>query len=283
MVSFFPFTAFHGKGQTGSTEIRVNNLIKYWDEADLYKYGTKPDVLIFQKIYWLPDYDFPTTYSGGLKILDICDPDWLDNSYVKRTVDGMDAIVVPTKSMQEFMQQLTDKPVKVIKDRFDIELVPKPKTHTGKAKNLVWFGYAHNAECLEFAVPALEKLGLSLTCISNDDPMAWRWANDSEAFRKTYKFKKYNEESIYENMAKHDICLLPQGTRPVDRFKSENKTIKAYLGGLPVAKTIEDLEQYADADERNKTAKENYDMAIKEYDVKLSVKEYQELIEGLKC
>jgi len=67
-VRYFPFTKFHGKGQTGSTTIRVDNLIKYWKEADIYKYGEKPDVLIWQKVYWLPDWEFQKHYPPSPKV-----------------------------------------------------------------------------------------------------------------------------------------------------------------------------------------------------------------------
>ena len=57
-VAFQTFESFHGKKNIGSTNIRVHQLIKHWEEAELYKYGQNPDVMIFQKVYWLPDYRF---------------------------------------------------------------------------------------------------------------------------------------------------------------------------------------------------------------------------------
>ena len=281
MVRFFPFTLWHGKKDTGSTNIRVNQLIKYWDEADNYKYGEHPDVLIYQKVYWVEDWLFQEHFDG-IQILDICDPDWLDNAYIKRTVDCMDAITVPTKRLQSFIQQLTDKPVKIIKDRFDIAELPKPKIHSGKAKRVVWFGYMHNADLLKNAIQSIEKLGLGLTIISDDDPIAYRWALNPEEFKKKYTFYKYNEETFYKRLQTCDICVLPKGFRPKDKFKSNNRTIKAYLAGLPVAKSIDELEKYMDSNNRIKDSEYNYKKAIKEYDVKLSIKEYKELIDEVK-
>lgn len=283
MVEFLTFEAFHGKKNTGSTNIRVHQLLKYWPEAREYKYGSNPEVLVFQKVYWLPDYRFMEHFKG-IKVLDICDPDWLDNAYIKRTVNYMDAVVVPTKALKEFIEQLTDKPVKVIKDRFDVDKVPTMKLQT-KPKQLkaVWFGYSHNAEVLgsSGAVRALEKLGMSLKIMSNDDPLAWRWAEDEEKVRQTYNFKKYKEETIYDELQCCDICILPKGNRPVDHFKSNNKTTKAFLASLPVARDLDQLEKYLDLDARNKSIEYNYNRTIKEYDVKLSVKEYKDLINEL--
>ncbi len=280
-VEFLTFEQIHGKKNIGSTNIRVHQLIKQWPEASLYKYGSKPDVLIFQKVYWLPDYHF-VEHFDGIKILDICDPDWVDNAYVKRTIDNCDAVVVPSDEMQRFIQQLTDKPVKVIKDRFDLSLIPEPKEHT-KKKDLraVWFGYSHNAEVLRFgAVTNLERLGIGLTVIADEDPFAYRWA--SEKYKSKYKYIKYNEETIYKELQKCDICILPTDTRPKGIFKSDNKTTKAMLAGLPVAKTIDQLEGYMDNNKRNEDAKKNYQKARQDYDVLLSIKEYQELIDELR-
>ena len=50
-VRFMTFEQYHGKRNIGSTRIRVRNLLKHWKEADIYKYGENPDVLIFQKVY----------------------------------------------------------------------------------------------------------------------------------------------------------------------------------------------------------------------------------------
>jgi len=281
MVRFLTFENIHGKKNTGSTYIRVHQLLKYWKEAEIYKYGEHPEVMIFQKVYWTPDYHFMENLDS-IKILDICDPDWLDNAYVKRTIDNMDAVTCPTKELKEFLQQLTDKPVKIVPDRFDLENVPKLKVHKNK-KDLkaVWFGYSHNAEVLKPAIQVLEKHNISLTVISNDDPFAWRWAL-KEDYKNKYKFIKYNEESIYERLQECDICILPHGNRPVDRFKSNNKTIKAFLAGLPVAKDIDQLEKYLDNNTRNIASKFNYEKAKEDYDVKKSIEEYKQLIETIK-
>lgn len=283
-IRFFDFNRFHGKRQTGSVTIRVNNLIKHWPEAKKYKYGEKADVLIWQKVYWLPDWHFQEHYNGGLQILDICDPDWLDNAYIKRTVDAMDAVVVPTKVMQDFIKQLTDKPVVIIKDRFDLSQAPtKPKKHEGKIKSAIWFGYSHNADLMQLAIRSLEQRKIKLTVYSNNDPILWHYADSPESFRKDlYTYRLYKEDDFYAEMQKHDVCLMPKGFRPKDVFKSENRTVKSWLAGLPTASNADELDKLQDDKVRNKVVQLNYKKAIAEYDVKLSVKEYQELINELK-
>lgn len=278
MIRFMTFEMYHGKRNVGSTNIRVHNLLKYWPEAGLYKYGENPDALIFQKVYCQADYKFPAHFEN-IKILDICDPDWLDSQNIKETVDAVDGVTCPTEALAEFLRQLTDKPVKVIPDRHDTEGIPEPKTHYGEAKSAVWFGYKQNAELLRFAVLTLEKLGLSLTVISNDDPSANRWAS-KEDFK--YTFKKYNPDTIISELRKHDICVLPQGNRPQDRFKSNNKTTLAWLAGLPVATDGDELRTFMNPEVRNIEAKARYKKAMLEYNCKQSVEEMKAFIEELK-
>lgn len=280
-IRFFTFEAYHGKKNIGSTKIRVHNLIKYWSEADLYKYGENPDVLIFQKVYITYDYKFPQNFKG-IKILDICDPDWKDSPdiFIKETLDAMDAVVTSSQALADYLQQMTDTPCRLIKDRFDLSEFPKPKVHKGRAKKAVWFGYAHNIDTMKFSVRSLARLGLDLIVISDHDPLAYKWSGDKD-YEEKYTYYKYNHP-IYKQLQEADICILPEGQRPFDYFKSDNKTVIAELCGLPVVKNLEELEIMLDPDARNKHVKENYEKLIKEYDCKNSVKKYKELIDEIR-
>jgi hypothetical protein len=282
MIRFFTFSQYHNKiPVAGSTHIRVEQLIKYWPEADLYKYGENPDALIFQKVYCGPDYKFPAHFEN-IKILDICDPDWLDGMAIKETVDAMDAVTVPTQALKDFIGQMTDKPIYIVPDRFDIELVPpEMKRHEGKARTAVWFGYVHNSDLLRPTLGLLNELGLKLLVISNDDPLLYRY--DPERIKEEfYEFRRYDEETIYQDLAEADFALLPKGRRPEDRFKSNNKDIKAVLAGLPVADSEETMRLFMSARERNSYLHKNYIRIKADYDVRNSVRQYQDIIAGLK-
>lgn len=279
-VRHLNFSMYHNKRPpTGSTYLRMLQLEKYWDNFKQYLYGENPDVLIFQKVYCTADYKFPAQFEN-ISILDICDPDWLNGNAVKETVDGVDAVTTSTERMAEFMRQLTSKPVVVIPDRFDIDTIPEPKTHTGQAKSAVWFGYHHNADAIRFGINSLAKHGIKLTVISNEDPSAWRWTDES--YKEMYTYKKYKEDTIYEELQKHDFAFLPKNARPEDEFKSNNRTIKAQLAGLPVVFDKETLERFIDGKERQQWVDTNHDIIKSEYDCRLSVKQYKELIEAIK-
>lgn len=283
-IGAFTFEQFHGKRNIGSTNIRVRNLMKYWPEYEMYKYGQKYDTLIFQKVYVTQSrqglYQFPVTYKGGLKILDLCDPDWFQApNMLKATVDGVDAITASSQGIVDFIKQLTDKPIVHIKDRFDLNDFPPKKEHKGKAKDIVWFGYAHNAEVLRGVVFHCLKRKLRLTVIADSDPQIWQVTGD-ESFKEYYTFIKY-DELAYQKIQAHDICVLPKANRPQDKFKSDNKTTIARLLGLPVATSPEDLDKFVDAKARNEEVDKWYDKTRQEYNVERSVEEYKQLIDKL--
>lgn len=285
IVRFQDFSTYHGKfPATGSTQIRVHQLIKYWEEADVYKYGENPDVLIFQKVYCSPDYKFPKHYPK-LKILDVCDPDWLNGlTLIKETVDAVHAVTCSSDALTSFIQQLTDKPVITIPDRFDLDVIPRTKKHEGDTKTVVWFGYRHNAETIKSALNTIRELGLKLIVVADDDPLLWQWLpkNVSEEFRQDkYEYIRYEEDRIYTDLKRAEVCVLPDGIRPAHYFKSNNKTVKAILAGLPVAKNSDELKALIKAGGRQKFLDDNYKKTAEDYCVEKSVQQYKDLINSL--
>lgn len=281
-VAAFTFEQFHNKKNIGSTKIRIKNLMKYWPELHLYKYGEKPDAMIFQKVYRSGETFRSAAYTlpgemGVPSILDICDADWLGQGavtkacFITETARMVDAVVTSTEALAEFIRQLTDKPVLCIPDRFVIDEFPTIKHHTTPLKKAVWFGYSHNAELLRYAIPAIERHKLNFTIISNDDPRL--------PFE--YDFKLWNNANAYDIIQQHDIAILPKGTRPQDRFKSNNRPVQSILCGVPVATTADEVERYESAAERNKSVLPLWQLYRKEYDVRKSVDEYQDLIKSI--
>lgn len=279
-VRAFTYEMYHGKGQIGSTRLRVHQLIKYWPEYGLYKYGELPDVMVYQKVYIQDDWKL-MEHLPSIQILDICDPDWFERQMVKQTIDCMDGVVCPTEPMAEFLRQMTDKPVLVIPDRHDLELIPPRQKHTGVLTNAVWFGYKQNADCLKGVVPVLERMDIRLTVISNDDPFMQRYAKDPNAYDRLYTFQKFDPETIAEDLGRYQICILPKGNEPKDRFKSNNKTTLAQLCGLPVVTDIEGLEAMQTAEARDKEVEKMYNKAREFYDVRISVGEMKDFIKEL--
>ena len=267
-VGILLFEQRHGKKYIGSSRIRGHWLAKYWDEAEIFQQGGKYDVVIFQKVYWL---QYARAFKG-IKILDICDPDWLDTVPVVEMIDNCDGVTTSTEMLAKEIKNFTDKPVKFIPDRQDLEFHNIKKQHKGRATKVIWFGYSHNQNVLDPTIGFLRKHKLQLTVLSNYNP----------PYMKADKNLKYDWEDpefdFNRIITNHDIVLLPKDNRPKGKFKSKNKTYTSWALVMPVATTPEELLRFLDPIERQKEVEKRLKEVREEYDVKLSVQEFKDFI-----
>ena len=279
-VGFLLMENLENKQDVSSSRIRGRWLIKYWPEAEEFVYGKKYDVLIFQKVY----QPKMAEAFDGIKILDICDPDWITNTSIRRIIESMDAVVVPTEMFRQFLSQVTDKPVVVIPDRQDLEFfASKKKLHRGTAREAVWHGYSHNSHVLKAALPALKRFGLELSIISNEMVSVVSKADINKGSAIVERWSRWNLETFCDEMIKSDICIMPGSLHVNDRFKSNNKTTTAKALGMPVATNAEDLKRLLDPKERIKDAEAGLEEVKKHYDIRDSVKEMKQLIENIRA
>lgn len=268
-IGFLLFENYWQRKDIGSSRIRGNWLIKYMPEAELYQQGKNYDAIIYQKVYWKEN----VRAFKGKKVLDICDPDWLDGVEIVEFIKNVDAITVPTERMKQDIEKMTDKPVYMIRDRVDFEGLPQPKKHEGDAKKVVWFGYSHNIDVIYPAFLKLRKMGLELIVISNDT------INTKECKLTNVK---WNIETVNQELQKADFALLPEHLRGRFAYKSDNKTVQCWALGLPVAKTPIDLERFMKAEERQKEADEKYKWVKENCDVRKSVEEMRKVLNDIK-
>ena len=273
-VGFMTFEQFHSKKDIASSRIRAKWLTKYWPEAEEYLLGQKYDVLVFQKVYY-PDY---ARMCKSIKILDVCDGDFLDwGCRMKETIDEMDAVVTSTQALADVISTMTDKPVVVIPDRMDLEFHTQKKVHEGQARSVVWFGYSQNQKALETAIPSLIKLGLNLIVISDKPfPLPINFMGKIQVTNYPWSIKTVNDDII-----KGDMVVNPQYSTGHWKYKSPNKTLTAWALGMPVADTPEDLVKFMDPEERIKEANKRLEEVKTQHDVRLSVAEYKALCERL--
>lgn len=263
------YEQWHNK-QAGSSKIRGKYLAKYWDEAELFKSGRKYDTVIYQKVYWI---DHAKQFKG-LKILDICDPDWLAHEPVAEMMQYVDAVTCPTENMANFMKQF-GKPVRIIQDRHDLDEFKENKQARKDCKMALWFGYSHNFHTMKNVGCHLARLGLSLKIVSNS------FIQYDEECKE--KFIKYSDDPVKNNweFLEADLAILPKSVRLQDRFKSNNRKTTCWLIGLPVAETLEELEKLMYYEYRKKEGIEKRIYARENYDVKLSVEEFKQFIKEL--
>lgn len=259
---------WHGTENIGSSRIRGHWLVKAWSESEIFQQGADYEVVIFQKAYWL---EYAKLFKG-IKILDICDPDWLDTTPVKDMIDECDAVTTSTEALRDEIKKFTDKPVVYIPDRQDLEFFNTHKVHEGKAKKVVWFGYSHNAEVLDRAIGVIRRNELELTVISDARP----------AYVRADKNLKYDINTFSKIMLEHDFAILPKDNRPRGKFKSPNKTYTSWALGMPVATTPEEMERFIDPIERTKEAEKRLKEVREKWDTKQSVEEFKKLINEIK-
>lgn len=252
------------ENSVGSSRIRGRWVMKYTPEIETFKNGQHYDAVVYQKAYWddhMKEFD-------GVKIFDLCDPDWLDRRPVKGVCDLVDAITVSTPALKEFLGQMTDKPIRIIPDRIDPEEYTVRKTeHSSKIRTVVWFGYSSNSIVLDPVVNVLHDLGISLVVISE------------RPYHSADVNIKYEYDSVNSEIIKHDAVLLPQVEDNYRHsFKSNNKTLASWALGMPVIKTYEDIERLASREAREQESEQRYNEVITDHHVRKSGQEYLDLI-----
>lgn len=272
------FQQFHGREGIGSSRIRGRWLCKYWPEAEPYKFGQHYDVIIYQKAYWLERIDT----RSEIRILDMCDPDFMHWGYrIKTMIDSCHAITTSTEALASYWRKLTDKPVMTIPDRLDLEELPsKPKEHKGPTKTAVWFGYSENFPMLDSAVNSLVKVGIEELIVIASKRAPFMLPSALKDKIRLVNFP-WSPETVHRDIMQADVVINPMSTSARWKFKSNNKTILAQALGMPVAHNKTELEKLMTEEQRRADVEKNFERVRKEYDVKLSVEDYKKLIEQI--
>lgn len=264
-----------GKKDIGSSRIRGHWIAKHWNsvgpdigDAELFMFGRKYDAVIFQKAYFI---EYAKAFKG-VKILDMCDPDWMHWSFkVKEMADECDAITCSSMELKKTVEKFTDKPVYFVPDRVDLSTVPAPKVHTGATKTVVWYGYSQNFPILDSTIQALAKRGLELIVVSDGV-----YAPPASL---PIKFTNYPFSQHYlTDIQKGDIVLNPGHKKGKWRYKSSNKTVIAKAIGMPVAHDAAELDSLLTEEARIEASVKGLEEVKKLWDVKYSVEEYKNII-----
>lgn len=279
-IGILTFEQFNGKKDIGSSRIRAKWPINHWPEAEEFVMGQKYDVVIYQKAYWLEHAEA----FKGIKILDICDADFLHWGYrIKQMVDQCDAVTTSTVELAMYMCQLTDKPVWCIPDRLDFDqIIETPKEHQdgGMTRSVVWYGYSENFPMLNASVNALLQLGIvELIVIANRKSPYELPATARGKIMLTNI--PWTPETVNRDIQKGDVVINPRLTTGRWKYKSNNKTILAWALGMPVAHTKDELASLMTADQRVAESVRRLAEVRASYRVEQSVEEYQNLIAEL--
>lgn len=268
-IAMLTMEAFENRrlNSVGSSRIRGEWVMKYCKDIVPFSIGKVYDAVIYQKAYYLEHLKD----AKGLKIFDICDPDWLEGRPIVELAEYVDAFTVPTEKMQSYLQQLTSKPVVLIPDRIDPdEHFPVKEIHTGKLRTVVWFGYSQNLKVLDKVVNVLQSRNIKLVIISNG-----RYPDADVHI--DYDYRTVNQEII-----KYDAVLMPPHEQDFRfTFKSNNKTLTAWALGMPVIREVDDLDRFADPAERKAEAALRSAEIQDKWHVRESGQQYIDLVKEL--
>jgi hypothetical protein len=273
-IGFVLFENYHQRKNIGSSRIRGHWIMKYLNrikgiEAEEFIQGKNYDVIVFQKVYWK---EMARAFEG-IKILDICDPDWLDGAEMAEFLGNMDAVTCSTENLKKDIEQMCKCPVYYVPDGEDLELLPPPKKHQGKAKKCVWFGYSNNMEILEQTFQKIKSLDLTLKVISDGI------FNTRECKVENVKWDIETESKEIQDC---DFALLPEKLSMRFQYKSPNKTVHCWSLGIPVAKTPQDMDLFMDGEERQRESDLKYKEAIENNSVAKSASLLFNIIDSIK-
>jgi hypothetical protein len=280
-IGFLTFEQFHKRNNIGSSNIRVYNLLPYLPEGELYKFGGRYDVMVYQKAYWV---DHAKEFKG-IKILDLCDPDFLHWSYkFREMIEECHAVTTSTIELALYIKKLCpDKEVWCIPDRINLNETDLKKDHKGNGltKKIGWFGYSENFPMLDAAISALIDLRMEELIVV---------ANKSKPYELPAGFKDkirvinlpWTKETVFSDLLKCDVVVNPRATTGRWKYKSNNKTITAWKLGLPVAHNKDELKVLLTEESRIAEAEKRYKEVIDEYNIEKSASELRDLIEVLK-
>lgn len=277
-IGVFTFSKKHGRPieRCGSSIWRGKWIVDNWDDAEYYLEGKKYDAVIFQKVWWRDLYES----LDCIKILDLCDPEWLMGNWPIVEISYLvDAIVVSSEGLYNALKPIINPECELvwIDDRVDFEQFGKgmKKTQVGKPSKIGWFGYYGNGEkTLQQVIYSLKEHDLKLKVISDNEIMY----PDFEEYIENVLF---DWDTLVFEMLDCDIMLNPPIMSPLARYKSQNKTYLAWALGLPVATNGEELRKLLDMETLQQESERVYKLVRKKYDVKTSINEYKELIEKL--
>lgn len=272
------FEKFLGKKDIGSSRIRGHWIVEAWKKAgedigdcEIFKFGVKYDAVIFQKAYFV---EYAKQFQG-VKILDICDPDWMHWSFkFKEMIDECDAVTCSSQELVNSISKFTDKPVYFIPDRVQLENLPEPKKQVGETKTLVWFGYSTNFPILDSAIKLIQDLKMDLIVISDGI-----YAQPS-----AFKIKVSNlpwSQHYLEDIQRGDVVINPKHSKGKWKFKSDNKTSIAKALGVPVAHDGSELKNFLTEEQRQQASLEGLEEVKRAFDIKLSVIDYKNVIKDI--
>ena len=277
-IGILPYSHFDGANNiVGSSFLRAESVANNARDFEIWKYGKKYEALIFQKVYWK---ELMQIFKGP-KILDLCDPDWVNGSAnIIETGNLVDAFTCSSEALTVAVKRLFPNKIVIhVPDRLDFNVYPPvKKQHNEVVKKVVWFGFIPNAhETLKQFSAVIKEYNLELTIIA-DRP----YSQKDAIYELQPKYIPFNRDTAYTIIQDHDVVLNPRSAKVSFKYKSNNKSVISWKLGLPVAATADQLVQFFDLNERIKEVEEKQLLVTQQYNITYSIDQYRSIIEEIK-
>lgn len=251
-VLFVP-CSIDGLHRAGSIRIRCEWVAAHWDGAEVWDgtqrlHPSRWDLVVFQKAYLLPRTQELIRLVAGWRdegqcrlAFDLVDPDFLNHEHRERmmkVIGLFDFCVGSTRPLALWLSRWNV--AYHVPDCVDVDAMRAIGTHEPSGFDepyLVWAGYENNAAALQPLLPTIGRLGWPVEVVS---------IGRSIEFEEYWRRVLYNDETGHP----HDVLLNPRPSEGKFFWKSDNKTHTAWALGLPVARTPEELEAFADPEKR---------------------------------
>jgi glycosyltransferase involved in cell wall biosynthesis len=286
--------------RVASTRLRVEWPLAYMPgsfESEEYEDLKKCDAVVFQSRHNYPDLEMAVKLkNNGVKLIwDFTDPSWLkeyDSSAIHpilyKVAELADVVTFPTEELaRTYKEAFQGTNTAIIKDRLELSHYAKIKTHKEhKNYKICWHGSYGNFCSLDLARNDLEKLGkefdITLICVYDT-------GNRHNIQVKPFKnikldIRTWTNQITTDAILESDITINPKFDGHWKSYKSNNKTITSWICGVPCIERnfYDEIKKYLlSADLRNKEAKIKRAIVEKEYDVKLTAKEWIFLVNKL--
>jgi len=270
--------------------------IEDWDKDNTQSFKARnADVVIFQKKYWghLPQMQLKIFKRLGKKIIfDLSDSDWGDHNrhaHLNAAVDCADAFICSTPPIYDWLKaRAKGRSVTLIPDRLDLNdyKFEDMKVHKDVDVPLVgWIGNYHTMASLYVIRKLIKEVmdikPFKLRIICDRHPIM-----DQVEWPFEFEFKEWKLESWKQDFADCDITINPRIEDETTVGKSLNKTVTSWLMGIPCVSyhtnpdwVKEICHLVESVDNRQENIVKNRMFCEKEYDMKDSVKQFEQVIE----
>lgn len=207
---------------------------KVWSTADnLEDISLQFDIVIFQKLHSDKAIELAKFYkaAGLLVVLDLADPhSHYDLNQIRKMVNTVDLITVSSSALKRNYREIFPfKPIYIVEDGEYMNFYNEKKQNYELVSDkpiITWYGIADTLPNLNYGLQVLSSLKsyARFKVISDAKP-------DEADF--DIEFKVWELHSYSREIINSDLVINSRSPKKDNRYKSLNKTITAWVLGLP--------------------------------------------------